>query len=724
MAWLTDMMGRLGAMIRRLFGRGAAASLPRRQRGGKKTSAVETLRLAALKDPEAARFYLRQRVLVGDGPGAAEFYREVVMPRYPDLVLDPDNQAALVRVLEFSGFRLPGVRAAELFLARYPAEPGWDVVALSLGRLLLENGPAASLPEAIRHLGRAEAGAPEKRHRAEARRLRDALVVRAEAEGIDLVLAGNPADPQPVETRAETGTGAGPAAGREMDRDGTPQGASGLQMRVVSGPKKRSLQGGDSPLVAPAGRRPPEEPHRAKKAQEQATPVLEGRQPLPLKSAPAVATRLKSGAGNPSAGDPLEDSADLTGGALLGLRRASRRTAGLMPFAPGGQSAAGQGDTVYGAAPPPEVPSAQAADPAAVPPVGEGAYGVGEPVGTRTATGAARAPENAMVPETAGTTEPPRTHTETPAGGEGRPEPSPDEPKRKALPPAGEESRKTTSSLPFALEAEKYSAPPLAGGGTARVLRSAEPGSRPRAGNSARGGVLYAVLVPDLEAARRPVVESIAEAHLREGESGRQVRGVPGLVVRQAPLESARAVAGALAAQGIAARVVADDHPLLHAASAEALSLQIEGDQVTAATERNRITLAASGVLLLRFSRMRLSARSQSSQRVLEVIATPPESTEPVRVSLWERTCRTAACRVDGAPVPGDDPLGALHAALRERVPAEALLPAAAGSPQAGAPEEEGAAVYQSFRDYDDALAAEVLSRWAREEAELVDGVD
>lgn len=194
--------------------------------GGRHKTAIEAVREAADRDPEAARFYLRQRVLIGDGRGASQFYQDVVLARYRDLVLGPGEQLSLVRMLEFGGGRVRALRqACELFLSRYPVESGWEEVAVIYGRIFLDTPGGDPLAEPLRHLRRVEGSSENKRWCAEAQRIREALEM-------SVLLRGGAAG-----AKQEPATEAASAGGEGSSLRKTP----GLQMRVASRPKRREI---------------------------------------------------------------------------------------------------------------------------------------------------------------------------------------------------------------------------------------------------------------------------------------------------------------------------------------------------------------------------------------------------------------------------------------------------------------------------------------------------
>lgn len=214
--WLRRKMRGLKEVCGRVFPSGGDAS----------DSAIARVRQAAERDPEAARFYLRQRITIGDARGTAEFYEKVVLRRHRELVLGPGEQLSLIRMLEFGGHASGLRQSCELFLCRYPVEAGWEEVAVTYARLFLEHSDPESLREPLRHLHRVESKGDDKRWRVEAQKVRGALEMA-------LLLSGT--------------TQGGPVA-QEANESSSPAGSGnrvpGLQMRVVSGPKKREVTRG------------------------------------------------------------------------------------------------------------------------------------------------------------------------------------------------------------------------------------------------------------------------------------------------------------------------------------------------------------------------------------------------------------------------------------------------------------------------------------------------
>lgn len=642
--WLREFISRLSSGTRKLCGFSVPEKelRPNARPARKSKGALESLRKAAYKDPEAARFLLRQRILIGDTTGTAEFYEEIVLPRYPDLVLDPPNQAALVRMLEFGGYATAGGRAAALFLSRYPAETGWEGIAIANGRMLLGKGDASLLLDAIRHLGRVEQASTEKRVRSEAGLLREALTVRAEASG--LVLDSGPVPREAVPPEGEPG-------------------GSTLQLRVVSGPRKREVRRGETGEgVAP-------DPSRSEASQ-----VLEGRKPLSMKSAPAMTEALKSGSGK---GTGSLDR--LAGGVLPNQRRQSNRAGGLMPFL--SQQTKGEplnDASVYDGAPddgssPDEEPRPQKG-----PTPGEGAYGPTAPLPSLSG-----APDRQSI----------------------MPDRQPGADAGKVSLPAQPDGRAETHGLPYATGAADYAPSSLATPASGRTFGGTsdrrDPGKFSE-GSPDSATTKYAVLLKDTSGVHRDVIDALATAHTDGGRTGRPVHGVPGLVVRETEMESALALQDALRAQGLSVYIVADSLMQTVEEAMEAVSVQIDGDQLVFGASASRIPVCTAEVKLLNYSRVKFSTRSQSVQSVIEVIANTTEGQPFIRIALWERTCSPSTCRIDGEPVSPENPLPTIYDILSSRVPPESVAPGSARE----------VSTFHSFRDYDDSMAFEILSRW------------
>ncbi len=169
------------------------------KRGTGRTS-VDQLEANGRKTIEGARIFLGQRVFVGDAKRAASFYRDTVIPKFPDLVLAPHEQMALARLLHFKGCEPEAMHAYENLLRRNPVpEENW-VAWLKAAEYVAKLAPER-ISDARKYLDRFEEGSNIL--------MRD----RIEAEQLRAAITGNETDSEPdypiqKGSRRETGTSA------------------------------------------------------------------------------------------------------------------------------------------------------------------------------------------------------------------------------------------------------------------------------------------------------------------------------------------------------------------------------------------------------------------------------------------------------------------------------------------------------------------------------------
>lgn len=130
------------------------------------------------KSLEGAKKFLGQRVFVGDAARASVFYKDVVMPRFPDLVLPMPDQMSLARMLHFRGLEKESLHAYRGLLTMEPLPNEYAVARLQAADMILRFEPERA-EEARELLRRFENGyIALERDRMEARRLKELLPAR------------------------------------------------------------------------------------------------------------------------------------------------------------------------------------------------------------------------------------------------------------------------------------------------------------------------------------------------------------------------------------------------------------------------------------------------------------------------------------------------------------------------------------------------------------------
>ncbi len=164
------------------------------KRTGGRTS-VAQLEAEGHKTAEGARVYLGQRVFIGDSAKAAAFYREVVIPKFPDLSLPLQEQMALARMLHFKGCEAEAMHAYEIVLHTDPLPEEYWVAWLKAAEHVAKLAPHRSA-DARRYLDKFEEGHNIlMRDRIEAERIRAELpVVESAAFGVDEESVGSVED--------------------------------------------------------------------------------------------------------------------------------------------------------------------------------------------------------------------------------------------------------------------------------------------------------------------------------------------------------------------------------------------------------------------------------------------------------------------------------------------------------------------------------------------------
>jgi len=121
----------------------AAPAAPLKKRGGLNTKeALAKFEEAGRDNEDAARKYLGQRVFVGDGVRASKFYRDVIMPLFPQITLPLRDQLALARMLHGRAHDEEALHAYKNFLTNYEVDDDhWDVW-MTAGELALKVKPA------------------------------------------------------------------------------------------------------------------------------------------------------------------------------------------------------------------------------------------------------------------------------------------------------------------------------------------------------------------------------------------------------------------------------------------------------------------------------------------------------------------------------------------------------------------------------------------------------
>ena len=145
---------------------------------GRIKMSVARLESEGKKSEEGARVYLGQRVFVGDVERAVTFYREVVIPKFPDLLLPLQEHIALARLLHFKGYDAEALKAYETMLQGVPELPDEYWLAwLKAAELTMKLAPDDTA-KARRYLDQFELGTTNMmRDRVEAQRLRATLPV-------------------------------------------------------------------------------------------------------------------------------------------------------------------------------------------------------------------------------------------------------------------------------------------------------------------------------------------------------------------------------------------------------------------------------------------------------------------------------------------------------------------------------------------------------------------
>lgn len=167
------------------------------------------LEAAGHKTEEGARAYLGQRVFVGDATKAIAFYRDVVLEKFPNLMLPLQDQVSLARLLHFKGHDKEALRAYETLIHNATDLPdeywaAW-LKAAELALRLEPDNPG----KACQYLDRFEQGSNLMlRDKIEAQRLRAELPATAEAREKLTATAQPPAAPVP---ELPTGTDTVPA---------------------------------------------------------------------------------------------------------------------------------------------------------------------------------------------------------------------------------------------------------------------------------------------------------------------------------------------------------------------------------------------------------------------------------------------------------------------------------------------------------------------------------
>lgn len=140
-------------------------------------TSIAQLEAEGHKTAEAARIYLGQRVFVGDAVRAARFYRDVIIPKFPDMALPSQEQMALARMLHFKGSDAEALHAYEIILRTDPLPEEHWIAWLKAAEYVAKLAPHRSA-DARRYLDRFEAGGNIlMRDRIEAERLRAELPV-------------------------------------------------------------------------------------------------------------------------------------------------------------------------------------------------------------------------------------------------------------------------------------------------------------------------------------------------------------------------------------------------------------------------------------------------------------------------------------------------------------------------------------------------------------------
>lgn len=139
---------------------------------------------AANSGMAGARAYLGQRVFVGDGVTATEFYLKTVLPQYPELALDPREQLSLARMLDIRGFPEQALHAYDIYMKNEGQGHGPPDAYLAAAKLC-KSFPA-HIPEGLRYLQRLNDMEILNREKIEAQELREELAAIAAANGIDI----------------------------------------------------------------------------------------------------------------------------------------------------------------------------------------------------------------------------------------------------------------------------------------------------------------------------------------------------------------------------------------------------------------------------------------------------------------------------------------------------------------------------------------------------------
>lgn len=100
---------------------------PKKRGHGATLPSLKKLEAAAHIDAETAKRYLGQRVFVSDAESIINFYNEVVIPKYPELVLPEREQLSLARLLQSKGRDAEALHAYENLLENYEInEDHWN----------------------------------------------------------------------------------------------------------------------------------------------------------------------------------------------------------------------------------------------------------------------------------------------------------------------------------------------------------------------------------------------------------------------------------------------------------------------------------------------------------------------------------------------------------------------------------------------------------------------
>lgn len=562
--------------------------------------AEKELHKLALSSETAAHKYLSRRVLAADAEAAVQFYIETVVTNYPQLVLDPNLQLALARMLERQGQLELALRAYDMLLQHHPDAQGVELAYMAAAELCKNFNER--LVDGIAYLDKFdEFPSVLVRDRLLAKRLREELVELAQRNQIELPeSAQRPAARPPSKENSDD----------LLDHwqrklpFGAASGGTGIGSRIQ---KIETIN--SAPAPAPE------------------SSALDGKKPLELKfikdSAP------KDDPEEDFAPPPIEIS-------LSGPVEASP----LLELTP--------------PSPPAEEPQPAAppvADACKLKPEVEIAVPLADPVSS---TPQPQPPAREEMPYLAALVgnEPARPDEQQPKFVETE-RPS----KRPQEPPACE-------------PAESFSI----------LLSSASP---------IRTDALLSFLL------KRSANAAEAKSKLLEGK---------GLLLRRLTRQEASLACEELAALGVAASAVAENHPALVGEPFEARSIRITPNELTLTGYSERRRAAFADVELLNFAKVKLSSRSTAYKACIDLLLRG----FPRRIQLWERTLVATSCSIDEAPLnPDTPPLEQLFAALSSRALPDSLAPAARRAQNS----PDGVPCFDSYTAYENYVAFCILSR-------------